>query len=252
MRLLIAFDDTDDLSSPGTGHILEDFRTLAEENFWGSTRRITRHQLYVHPDVPYTSHNSSMCFEIETDRNRMDEIEIEAIRFIKARSAEGSDPGLCLLDKSKIDDPLMLTNFGQRAKREILNKQEAYRTAGICGARLSEHGGTGDGIIGALAAVALRHEGNDGRFRGQLENLEIGKKYSRESLAAHEGIDRIAILTPKQDITEMIDKEQSDLEIYLQDKPKTICFHGEAYFLIYNGENKDGFKNWTREELKRF
>ena len=26
---------------------------------------ISRHQLYVHPDIPYTSHNSSLCLDLD-------------------------------------------------------------------------------------------------------------------------------------------------------------------------------------------
>ncbi len=51
----------------------------------------------------------------------------------------------------------------------LLTKQEAYMLANTTGVHLSENGGTGDGIVGALAGTGLRLDGNDGRFRGWLE-----------------------------------------------------------------------------------
>ena len=55
-----------------------------------------------------------------------------------------------------------------RTDLDVFTKDEAYATALRCGAHLSEHGGTGQGVIGALAGVALRLGGNDGRFKGRL------------------------------------------------------------------------------------
>jgi hypothetical protein len=63
MTLLIAIDDTDNAESIGTGRLS---RMLAEElTKQGMIRQtsVTRHQLLVHPDIPYTSHNSSACIE---------------------------------------------------------------------------------------------------------------------------------------------------------------------------------------------
>ncbi len=50
------------------------------------------------------------------------------------------------------------------AGREVLGKQEAINLAAGNSLFLKELAGSGDGIIGALAAVALRAEGNSGRF----------------------------------------------------------------------------------------
>lgn len=51
-----------------------------------------------------------------------------------------------------------------RAKREIVTEEEARRLAAASGLTLTAHGGTGLGVIGALAAVGLRAGGDDGRF----------------------------------------------------------------------------------------
>lgn len=58
MQMLVSIDDTDNLESRGTGEIASLLAKLLEEREWGKAQVITRHQLLVHPDIPYTSHNS--------------------------------------------------------------------------------------------------------------------------------------------------------------------------------------------------
>jgi hypothetical protein len=57
-----------------------------------------------------------------------------------------------------------LADFGRRAKREVLRTAEARELAATLGVHLSGHGGTQDGVLGALAAVGLHLSGNDGLF----------------------------------------------------------------------------------------
>ena len=54
--LLICIDDTDSLDSPGTGQVLEELLACLAEEGLGLGSFITRHQLLIHPDIPYTSH----------------------------------------------------------------------------------------------------------------------------------------------------------------------------------------------------
>ena len=53
MRILIAIDDTDNLETPGTGHLASALSDLLEKNELGKGSPVTRHQLYVHPDIPH-------------------------------------------------------------------------------------------------------------------------------------------------------------------------------------------------------
>ena len=54
--------------------------------------------------------------------------------------------------------------FGRLAKTDLLDQAAARSVAGAHGVRLSGHGGTEDGVIGALAAVGLHLSGTDGFF----------------------------------------------------------------------------------------
>jgi hypothetical protein len=160
MKLLIAIDDTDNLQSRGTGYLA---RTLAERLVTlelAEVYGITRHQLLVHEDIPYTSHNSSACILAES--NELKKIIYICRQFLLCESATGSDSGLCVAAYDAVDDGIL--NWGQRAKKEVLTMEMALTLAHSKSVYLEGLVGTHGGIIGALAAVGLRKGGNDGRF----------------------------------------------------------------------------------------
>ena len=158
----ISFDDTDNLNSPGTGHILAEFlESLSWKNSF-----ISRHQLFVSPNVPYTSHNSSMV-SILVGEISYEDLIAKVSAHLEQTFAPGADPGLCVAKADEILFPEKLVKWGYRAKKEVLTKEEAYALAKECGVHLSEHGGTGQGVVGALAAVGLRLAGQDGRVKGK-------------------------------------------------------------------------------------
>lgn len=158
----LSFDDTDNLEAPGTGHILQAFLDALP---WESSF-ISRHQLFVSPDVPYTSHNSAMCAVIQGETEQGTLVRL-ASEYLRACLAPGADPGLCVAEADRIVSAELLVSWGYRAKKEVLRKQDAYDLARTCGVHLSEHGGTGQGVVGALAAVGLRLAGQDGRVKGK-------------------------------------------------------------------------------------
>ena len=58
---LLAIDDTDNLTSRGTGFLARQLALRMAEAGIAEVKAITRHQLLVDPRIPYTSHNSSAC-----------------------------------------------------------------------------------------------------------------------------------------------------------------------------------------------
>lgn len=158
--IFIAIDDTDTLESRGTGYLARRLGALLAED-GDEPLGITRHQLLVDPRIPYTSHNSSACIALRTSRP-VSEIASVAGAALASHAAAGSDPGLCVMASDAVGRGIV--SYGERAKRELVGPDEARALAETHGARLESHGGTGLGIIGALAAVGLRAGGNDGRF----------------------------------------------------------------------------------------
>jgi len=162
---LLAIDDTDTLGrKPGTGRLA---RMLAADLAEAGTfrrRGVVRHQLLVDPAIPYTSHNSPACilFDSDLDTSAADALFARACAWLRARHAPGSDPGLCLLRTDRV--PERVVAFGHHAATEVVHKEDAVRLGADERIRLAELGGTGDGVIGALAAVGLTSEGSAGRY----------------------------------------------------------------------------------------
>lgn len=162
MRVYVSFDDTDRLGADrGTGKLVRWFTERLPEGCtsWG----VVRQQLLVHPDVPFTSHNSSGCAILDVpDGSYLPLLAELAAEHIAEQFIEGSDPGLCIADENA--ELSAVIAFARRAAIEVVTQQEARAIAKRAGIHLSGHGGTEDGVIGALAGVGLTAWGWSGRF----------------------------------------------------------------------------------------
>jgi hypothetical protein len=185
--VLIGIDDTDNDTSPGTGRLARNLNVeLAGSGV--QSLGITRHQFLVDPRIPYTSHNSGACIAINWPT------EISNLKFaidlIQQWSAEGSDPGICITEQSKV--PQSVKDWGHAAREKILTMDDAISLANKNNIQLKPLGGTGQGIIGALAAVGLRADGNEGRF------LDLPGLRDLPNLATEKEINRLGITIQHQ------------------------------------------------------
>ena len=243
MRILLCIDDTDNLESRGTGALASQLARELEENGWGRSSFVTRHQLLVHPEIPYTSHNSAMCFSAEVEEPDLDRIIAHAAAFLGRESAAGSDPGLCIMAVERLLDPAPLIAFGRKAKESVLGMPEAYALAKSAGVHLSEHGGSGQGVIGALAGAGLRLSGNDGRMKGHLAMDGENGRTTVSRLLAHTNVDEVRSLDGSH---------PGDLDIVrLGDKVKTVLLDGKSVLLV---EPADGtcWQTCTKQQLKGY
>jgi hypothetical protein len=241
MKILICIDDTDNLNSKGTGHLADELRLQLEDKFQMETTKITRHQLFVHEKIPYTSHNSTMCFAAVIDEKHYSDIILHSSLFLKERRAEGSDPGLCVAIEDRVIDKPALMEFGRRATCDVLTKKEAYQLAEKLGIHLSEHGGTGDGIIGALAGVGLRMTGNHGRFRGGHPIQDNDKVISPKDLCRKYDIDEVRECVSGR----IVDSGR----ILLEGKVKTVLLDGLSVLPVIRIEDAS-WRNLTKDEIK--
>jgi hypothetical protein len=247
MRVLVCIDDTDNLDSIGTGKLAYKIIGSIEERGWGRCDAITRHQLYVHPDIPYTSHNSSMCFGVDLVESQLEGLINYASDFLIRESAEGSDPGLCVTIPGRLSKPDLLVEFGMRAKGTVLTKEEAYRLAGQLGVHLSEHGGTGGGVIGALAGTGLRLSGNDGRFRGRFKIGNINDVVAVSDIKSQTGVHIVKSLNGYR-------LEDHD-SVRLGEKVKAVLMGGKTVLLVCPSGSDHGAPRWqtcSKEQLKKF
>jgi hypothetical protein len=246
MKILVCIDDTDNLESRGTGELATELAAELENRAWGHSRFVTRHQLLVHPDVPYTSHNSSMCFEADVLPNCLSRFISHAGQYLEREGAPGSDPGLCVTVVERLADPQTLITFGQRAKKEILTISQTYDLAQKLGVHLSEHGGTGQGVIGAMAGVGLRLSGNDGRLKGWLK------------IHSDNGLVRVADILAQVPVggVRTMDGEVlgPDEVIAIYEKPKAVMLHGATYLMVSALDGGDGvrWRTTPRQHLRRF
>nr|NQU90977.1 ABC transporter substrate-binding protein [Bacteroidota bacterium] len=176
MKFLVGIDDTDTLESRGTGFHARLMASEIEANNLGAVHGITRHQNYVHPDIRYTSQNSSACLVVESVN--LEGLKIFCKDFLTRIAPEGSDVGLCISQETDVCNEIV--SWGYRAKNEVLKQEDAFSLARWHNIYLEGLTGTHDGIIGALAAIGLRKDGNDGRFiwlrkKKELRELEVGQ-----------------------------------------------------------------------------
>lgn len=247
MKIFLCIDDTDVIGSRGTGELAELIKENIENNQWGKTQSVTRHQLLVHEDIPYTSHNSCMCFTAEVNEQYIDDIINFSSAFLEKESEKGSDPGLCIAVIDNITGIEKLKKFGRRAKKEVLTKEEAYKTAKELGIHLSEHGGTGQGIIGALAGVGLRMTGNDGRFKGNFK------------LECDSNVVKAAYLLEKFNIDSIQSIKgqaiENDEYIFVSDKIKTVLLNNKSVFLVTPSDDEKqqaAWKSCSKSDLKKY
>lgn len=191
MNYLVCIDDTDMPGTRGTGQLAEELCGIILKKGLAESAPISRHQLFVHEDIPYTSHNSSMCFELALKQGTIEPVIDLMANFLETRAEIGSDPGLCVAGLTKELDTKSLIEFGKNAKCKVSSKAAAYSLAQKAGIHLSEHGGTGQGVVGAVAGIGLRLSGNDGRYRGWYHLGLPGGIVSVETLCAYPFIDQL-------------------------------------------------------------
>lgn len=188
--IYVCVDDTDSLNSRGTGRLARAIAAKLSKCY--PVFGVTRHQLYVHPDIPFTSHNSCAVIHLNTDdRDDIEDIFETAKEEIYGDFIEGSDPGLSVAHESQILPSLIA--YAKDAKNTVLTQKKARTLAKNLDIRLEGLGGTEDGVIGSLAGLGLAFAGNDGRFllKGGIRDL-LGPQPVEKLLDA--GIDAVYTL----------------------------------------------------------
>ena len=98
MKIILCIDDTDDLTKEtSTGAIAQKIATKLQEKGGKLIDGISRHQLLLHEEIDYTSHNSSMCLFMDSIQCDFDEIRDCAEKTIKKHMAKTSNRACHLL-----------------------------------------------------------------------------------------------------------------------------------------------------------
>jgi len=246
INLFIGIDDTDNLESRGTGFRVRELAREMREQGLADTKSITRHQLFVSPEIPYTSHNSSACLRVRTETEKRDDVVAYCREYLLRESAPGSDAGLCVVEEERIGD--RVRQWGARAKDTVLTQLECRELADSEGFFLEGLTGTHGGVIGAMAAVGLCHAGNDGRFlwaRG-IRDLDCGT-YQIGQMRALTDIDEFRHVDGMT-----VDDPASPIEI--TDWARPVLLDGKAVLLLEGGDDKQNpvWRVAAKEIIKRY
>lgn len=236
LKLLVCIDDTDNLESIGTPKMASLLTQELEREFNCECSAVTRHQLFVHPDIPYTSHNSSACFQIRILEKDYSGMLQYCSSFLRENTPKEADPGLCVVSLENEMYSNSLMEFGKLAKSNILSKSDAYDLTVKHDIHLSEHGGTGDGIIGALAGAGLRLSGNDGRFQGWTSFDLPNGLISVEELCARGGYDSVQTLQGEE--------LPSDQIVRLVERVKSVFVNQQSVVLVEYTPEEDTHASW--------
>jgi hypothetical protein len=156
--IFVGIDDTDMPETPGTNKLAFHLAERLAPRY--ATQWIVRHQLLEDPRVPCTNKNGCVSMLLEPrDDPRVGALIDELREVVVAWSPVGSDPGLCVTESV----PGEVIGWGRAAQSEFLEQSGALRVASDAGLHLEPLGGTGGGVIGALAAVGLMATWNSGR-----------------------------------------------------------------------------------------
>lgn len=231
---LLGIDDTDNADSRGTGFMSRQLAHQIMDSGIGKVDSITRHQLYVHKSIRYTSQNSSACLKVFTED--LDGMIQLAEQHLQANSANGSDAGMCISQHDQLCTAII--TWGNDAKNTVLTMEEARIIADTCGIYLKGFTGNFEGIIGALAAVGLRAGGNDGRF--------IWRKRQKELRDLDEGVTSIGRLKKELDLDGVIsleNEEPGDEEsIFLNKWVRPILKNDKALLIVEKNYKNNGYE----------
>jgi hypothetical protein len=156
--IYIGIDDTDVIGSPGTNQLAR--RIVRRLGRVAKGAIICRHQLFFDPRVPFTTGNGSASIQLPHGDEMPHDALIAAVRQeMLAFFVEGSDPGLAVASTATDD----MKAFAARAKTELVRQLDARSAVERSECHLEGLGGTNQGIIGAVAAIAFAAGGDDGR-----------------------------------------------------------------------------------------
>lgn len=244
-NVLVGIDDTDNLTSRGTGYRARHLGRSLHEAELGEVVGITRHQLLVHPDIPYTSHNSSACLRVRPLSSDLEPLIAFCRDFLLRESAPGSDAGLCVAPVSRIG--AAVEGFGRMAKEVVLDQSGARELAEDAGVFLEGLTGDRGGVIGALAAMGLHKAGNDGRYLW-LPGLReaAGSSLGVKTIKRNFGIGEVRSLDTRVTLPD-------EAVIELGEWPRPVLLDGMPVLLVKGGHDHEQahFQVADRDYIKR-
>ena len=186
-----------------------------------------------------------MCFGLETTESSLEKIIEFGENFLSANSAPGSDPGLCLAVLNKLKNRPRLIEFGLQARKVLPGTKPIIWQPGN-GVHLSEHGGTGGGVIGAWRDQAA-FKRQCGRIKGKYYPDRKGEILSVETILSQTNIQEV-----REENGSVLGKKEM---IMLGEKVKSVLLDGKIVLPVEMYTGAPGEAGWItldREKIRRY
>jgi len=186
---LLGIDDTDSPTSQDTYALALSLGRQMESLSIARLVNLSCHQLWQYPSVSHTSENIASCLLLDAESDRLREIDLLCRQTLLRESAPGSNAGYALAAWNQFDPDVVV--WGKTCKLTSLNRLDGIALARRCEIAIAGILGNGNGVIGALAAVGLRFEGNDGwiqwmpgldSLRGVFTAMELTQRVSIDGI----------------------------------------------------------------------
>lgn len=224
--IYLGIDDTDSLDSIGTGRLAREITDILKLRY--PIYCITRHQLFIHPDIPYTSHNSCAVIHLfDIPQSEYLFLFEKVKQIMRERFVEGSDPGIALAGPDQIN-PIIVA-FGFDAKCKVVTQERARKIAHHAGILLEGLGGTEGGVIGAVGGIGLAASESDGRYL-QLGSIREKRGQRTVQEIMDTGIDKVMTLDGKTVTEGMVIIEKFPQPSRLLGKPVVVVEEKEGQF----------------------
>lgn len=189
MYFLLGIDDTDSAEADSTTELALALGKELENQSLAKLVHISLHQLIQQPSVPCTKLNQAACLFLDAAPDKRREIDLACRKFLLAACDSQSNPGYALADWSQFSHEVIA--WGKNCQTTPLKRQEALTLGRKNGLLLAGILGNGCGVIGALAAVGLRFEGNDGMITWMPGLTNLSGVYTQAELARYIRFDSI-------------------------------------------------------------
>lgn len=234
MYFLLGIDDTDIPDAHDTAALALSLGENLESRSVAKLVNISCHQLIQNPSVPATKQNVASCLQLEVENNKSREIDLVCREILLRESYPGSNAGYALAAWSQFDHELVV--WGKTAKMTILSRQDALGLARRCGILTAGILGSGAGIIGALAAIGLRFEGNDGWINWMPGLNSLYGTFTQVQLAEYIHFDSIE--------SQHHSRPAMDDQILFNHPVKPVLKNGKIVLLV-SAEKKGANHQWN-------
>lgn len=243
MYFLLGIDDTDaptdnaaEASSNDTAELAATLGKHLESRKLAQLVNLSSHQLFQHPSIPHTSQNIACCLLLDAEQIKAREIELTCREILHRESAPRSNPGFALAAWNQFDPEIVV--WGKTAKFSPLNRQDGIALARRCSISVAGIEGSGAGIIGALAAVGLRYEGNDGWISWMPGLASLNGIYTEVQLTKYIRFDRIE--------SERLKRPAMDDRIQINSQVKPLIQGSKIVLRVTNAKKGSDFE-WHAE-----